>query len=73
MMKQLMHDPVATAMTIISVLVIIWAAGRVSTEDYHDAVRAQQVYCQRVHEHEWPDYNGNYKEVCNADGTIRVK
>lgn len=43
---------------------LLIAFGMVSSIDYTDEQREQQVYCDNVRAGYWPDYNNNAEEVC---------
>ncbi len=47
-------------------LVVIVIAGYMwaSSNDYEDALKEQQTYCDNVGAGFWPDYKGIYKEIC---------
>lgn len=50
----------------IAALFFIAAILLAGTWDYEEEVREQTVYCQMVGDGAWPDYNGNYAEVCHG-------
>ena len=35
--------------------------------DYEDAKDEEALYCNNVKSGVWPDYNGNYADVCEAE------
>lgn len=47
---------------IIAAVVLVFLA--VGGQDYQDAKRDEQTYCDNVKSGAWPDYQGNAKEVC---------
>lgn len=49
---------------IVGILAFLLIAGWAGESDYQEAVRAQEVYCQRVGDGQWPDFNHNFDDVC---------
>lgn len=47
---------------IIAAVVLVFLV--VGGQDYQDAKRDEQTYCDNVKSGAWPDYQGNAKEVC---------
>lgn len=52
------------AIPLVVILAIICIIGILGQQDYSDALREQQVYCDNVQAGYWPDYNHNAGEVC---------
>lgn len=50
--------------TLIVIIIFIVVLGVVGNKDHEDALRDQQEYCTNVASGVWPDYNGNFSEVC---------
>lgn len=44
--------------------VLLIAFGIVGNGDVEEAERQEAQYCSMVKSGHWPDYNGNYKELC---------
>lgn len=44
--------------------ILLVALGLVGTGDLEEAERQEAQYCSMVKSGHWPDYNGNYKELC---------
>lgn len=44
---------------------ILIVMGIVGNGDVEEAERQQEHYCSMVAAGNWPDYNGNYKELCH--------
>lgn len=49
---------------IIGVIIFVLVLTLVGNQDYQDAKRDEQAYCDGVKNNSWPDYHGNYAEVC---------
>ena len=43
------------------------ALGVVGSMDYEDAKAEEALYCSNVKSGIWPDYNGTYADVCEAE------
>lgn len=43
------------------------ALGVVGSTDYEDAKAEEALYCSNVKSGIWPDYNGTYADVCEAE------
>lgn len=41
--------------------------GVVSSMDYEDAKAEEALYCDNVKNGVWPDYDGTYADVCEAE------
>ena len=48
-------------------IVIGLALGVVGSMDYEDAKAEEALYCSNVKSGIWPDYNGTYADVCEAE------
>ena len=55
------------AVTILAVAVFGLLFGVVGRLDYEDAVAEEALYCSNVKNGTWPDYNGIYADVCEAE------
>jgi hypothetical protein len=51
-----------TALILLAIAAALCIAG---SGDYQEAVAQQDLYCQQVRNGQWPDFNGNYREVCH--------
>lgn len=54
-------DPFWRIVFILLVILLFGLAGRM---DYEDAKLQEEQYCEMVKSGKWPDYEGNYREVC---------
>lgn len=50
--------------TFIAAIVIAVALLYAGSVDAESAEKQQEVYCDMVKTKAWPDYNGNYDELC---------
>ena len=55
------------AVTILAVVVFWLLFGVVGRLDYEDAVAEEALYCSNVKNGIWPDYDGIYADVCEAE------
>ena len=55
------------AVTILAVVVFGLLVGVVGRFDYEDAVAEEALYCSNVKNGLWPDYDGIYADVCEAE------
>lgn len=51
---------------LVALLLLLGLAGRM---DYEDAKLQEQHYCEMVKSGKWPDYEGNYHQVCLKPAT----
>ena len=52
---------------IVAVLAIVAALGLVGAMDAEDAEAQAALYCDNVKSGLWPDYEGTYAKVCEAE------
>ena len=55
------------AKTVLIVAAVVALFGIVGHFDYEDAVAEEALYCSNVKNGTWPDYEGIYKKVCEAE------
>jgi hypothetical protein len=51
-------------LTVLAVIVFLWAIGIAGDGDLAEAERIQAEYCANVESGGWPDYKGTYSESC---------
>ena len=49
------------------IAVAVVALGVVGSMDYEDAKAEEALYCSNVKSGIWPNYNGTYADVCEAE------
>lgn len=54
---------------IVFILLVILLFGLAGRTDYADAKLQEEQYCEMVKSGKWPDYEGNYREVCLRPAT----
>jgi hypothetical protein len=52
------------ALAILVIMIVTVMLMYVGNAEYEDEKAEEETYCQMVKEGFWPDYNGNYKELC---------
>lgn len=60
-----------TIKTVGAILFLVIAFGIAGRGDFEEAQRQEEQYCQNVHSGHWPDYRGDYRVSCTADGRVR--
>ena len=55
------------AKTILIVAAVVALFGIVGHFDYEDAKAEEALYCSNVKNGVWPDYDGTYAKVCEAE------
>lgn len=55
------------AVTVIAVVAFGLLYGFVGRMDYEDAKAEEALYCSNVKNGVWPDYDGTYADVCEAE------
>lgn len=55
------------AVTILSVVIFGLLVGFVGRMSYEDEVAEEALYCSNVKNGIWPDYDGIYADVCEAE------
>lgn len=55
------------SVAIVAVFVFALLFGVVGRLDYEDAVAEENLYCSNVKDGIWPDYDGIYADVCEAN------
>ena len=60
------NDPPCVETVLIAVAVVA-LFGIVGHFDYEDAKREEISYCENVKSGQWPDYEGTYAKVCEAE------
>jgi hypothetical protein len=56
-----------TARNWLIAIAVFLAVGLVGRMDFEDEVREQIAYCENVKAGLWPDYEGTYAKVCEAE------
>ncbi len=51
-------------LSILVIMIVTVMMIYVGQADYEAEKAEEETYCQMVKEGFWPDYNGNYKEMC---------
>ena len=57
-----MDNKILVCLTFLTAIAVLGYAGNY---DYEEAKASESNYCQMVRDGHLPDYNKNYKEVCN--------
>ena len=53
--------------TVLIGIIVGLALAIVGSMDYEDAKAEEALYCSNVKSGVWPDYNGTYADVCEAE------
>ena len=55
------------AKTVLIAVAVVALFGVVGHFDYEDAKQEEISYCENVKSGQWPDYEGTYAKVCEAE------